>query len=343
MTTAGVIAAFNQEKYISEAVLSLAEQVDEVIVVDDASMDNTQDVLAALAVPNLIVIYNDVQLGVSRSYNRAVAASSAEILLIQGGDDRSLAGRADRQVQALSDPSVSLTYSLPRVIDARGARLPASLGSEFSVGSGGFDPLNFLFFVTNYICAPAVAVRRSDYVRVGGFRGGLDLLQDYDLWLRLASEGRFAYIDHPVVEYRKHAFNLSRDYVDLDSPKQRRVSAEMDFIRNRFLNNANEATIRRLAAHLALDLVRFDTLSNQEKVAIIQLAHGDKLQLRHGVAFLFEAAGEWDAIARFERLGLELSDLSRLAILSDHGNLEDVSRAIGGFRAADRISAKRKP
>lgn len=337
VATAGIIATFNQERYIADAVLSLVDQVDEVIVIDDASMDNTRGVLASLRASNLRIIHNEVQLGVSDSYNRAVAASSADVLLIQGGDDRSLPQRAERQVAALSDPAVSLAYSLPRIIDARGARLPSSLGTEFLIGREKFDPLNFLYFVTNYICAPSVAVRRSDYVRNGGFRRGLDLLQDYDLWLSLAAEGRFVALPSPVVEYRKHDLNLSRDYVDIDSPRQRRLSSEMEFIRNRFLNHADTATLHRLAAYQALDLARFDELTHQEKVTLIQLSHGDKLLLRRGVAFLFEAAGEADASARFERLGLTLSDLERFAVLADHGNLEDVSRAIGGLRAVTRI------
>lgn len=342
VTTAGIIATFNQERYVSDAVLSLADQVDEVIVIDDASVDDTRLVLASLNVKNLRVIHNEVQLGVSDSYNRAVAASTSDVLLIQGGDDRSLPKRAQRQIAELDDPQVSLVYSLPRVIDARGARLPASLATEFLVGREKFDPLAFLFYVTNYICAPAVAVRRTDYLRLGGFRRGLDLLQDYDLWMSLAAEGRFVALRSPVVEYRKHDLNLSRDYVDIDSPRQRRLSSEMEFIRNRFLNHADDATRRRLAGYQALDLARFDKLTRWEQVALIQLSHGDKLLLRRGVAFLFEAAGEPDAFARFERLGLTLSDLDRFSVLADHGNLEDVSRAIGGLRAMDRIGASKQ-
>jgi len=337
--TAGIIATFNQQDFIHEAVVSLAGQVDEVIVVNDASTDGTREALDALQLPNVRVLHNDMQSGVSATYNRAVAAAKADFLLIQGGDDRSLPGRAARQTEALSDPAVSLVYSLPTVIDSAGMELPDSLGSEFHAGRGIIDPLTFLFFQANYICAPAVAVRRSDYLRHGGFRGGLDLLQDFALWLRLAADGRFVVIDEPVVEYRKHGNNLSREYTGLDSGKHRRLDAEQDFIRTSFLGSASPATMDRLARYAKLDLNLFAALTPREKIALIQLSHSDRVILRHGVAFLFEIAGESDPAARFARLGLAQQDLPRLAVLADHNNLGDVSRALGVQQALTRISA----
>lgn len=339
--TAAVIATYNQRDYIEEAVLSLADQVSEIVVVDDASIDDTCAVLDSLRLPNLRVLRNEFQLGVSRTFNRAVEATTSEILLIQGGDDRSLPGRAARQAEVLDDPAVSLVYSLPIVIDSKGTRLPESLGSEFLAGREEIDPLTFLFFDSNYVCAPAVAVRRADYLRHGGFLGGLDLLQDYEMWLKLATEGRFVVLDEPVVEYRKHGQNASREYIGLDSPKQRRLSAEMEHIRNGFVGRALPATMDRLAEYVGLDLDWFRELLPEEKVAVIRLSHRDRLVVRRGVSYLFDLAAEPDGAKRLGRLRLESADLSRFAILADHGNLEDVSRAIGVSKTLERIAARK--
>ena len=336
-TTAGIIATYNQRQYIVEAVNGLVDQVDELIVIDDASSDDTTAVLRTLDHhANLRVIRNETQLGVSRSYNRAVDATDADVLLIQGGDDRSLPGRAARSVAALSDPAVSLAYSVPTVIDAEGTALPAALASEFLAGQADIDPLVVLFFQGNFVCAPAAAMRRADYVGSGGFRAGLDLLQDYDLWLALAAEGRFAVLDEPVVEYRKHGTNLSREYVGIDSPKQRRFAAEQESIRNGFLSRASSATLERIAGHLGLDLGRFSRLSAEERIVQIQLSHHDRLVLRRGVAYLYDAAREPDGEERLARLGLSLADLTRFAVLADHDNLAGVTQAFGSAEALMR-------
>ena len=338
LTTAGIVATFNQESYIGEAVDSLRRQVNELIVIDDASTDDTAAILRAMSFPNVRVLRNETRLGVSRTYNRAVAAATSDLLLIQGGDDRSLPCRSRRQVQAFEDPSVALAYSLPQVIDSRGRILPDTVAGEFLIGQTDLDPLSHLFFESNYICAPAVAVRRADYVRLGGFRGGLDLLQDYDLWLALAAEGRFVVIDEPVVEYRKHGTNVSREYTGLDSPNRRRFAAEQEYIRARFLSRATPETLRRLAEHVGLDLAKFADLRADEKVAVVQLAHSDKLMVRRGTSFLFDAAGEPDGAARLHRLGLTMQDLGLFALKADHENLEGVSRAAAVVKALGRIS-----
>ena len=338
LTTTGIIATYNQQSYVTEAVEGLVGQVDELIVINDASTDGTVEELDSLTYANLRILHNEQQLGVSRSYNRAVAAATSDLLLIQGGDDRSLPNRAQRQRDAFEDPTVSLAYSLPRIIDSRGRTLPDSLAGEFLAGKQDIDPLSFLFFESNYICAPAVAVRRADYLRLGGFRGGLDLLQDYDLWLALAAEGRFLVIDEPIVEYRKHGTNLSREYVGLDSPKRRRFVAEQEYIRHRFLTGAGSQTLTRLALSVGLDLAMFSTLRHEEQVAVIQLSHRDKVVKRRGVSFLFEAAGEPDGAERLNRLGLAMNDLAEFSLRADHENLEDVSRALAVARTIERIS-----
>ncbi|HEY8913981.1 glycosyltransferase [Lacisediminihabitans sp.] len=339
--TAAIIATFNQDGFIAEAVESIADQVDEVIVIDDCSSDSTPQVIARLDIPHLVSLRNEVQQGVSRSYNIAVARSTADILVIQGGDDRSLPGRVGAQLAAFEDSAVSLVYSLPFVISATGRRFPDELAAEFLIGRDAPDPLAFLFFEANFICAPAAAVRRADYLRFGGFRAGLDLLQDYALWLDLAASGSFVSLADPVVEYRKHGSNLSREYVGLDGPKQRRLVAERESIRTRFVESASTETLTRLAAARDLDLDRFGALAHDEQVALVELAHPDKLVLRRGLAYLFRAAGESDGVERLSRLGLDLSALGRLSIAADHENLDEVGRALATAGSIDRLAARR--
>ena len=338
LTTAGVVACYNHEDYIAEAVESLIHQVDELVVIDDFSVDSSAAILDALDYPNLRVIHNEQRRGVSLSYNRAVAMTSADILLIQGGDDRSLPDRSERQRDAFEDPAVVLSYSLPRVIDAAGRVLPDSVAGEFLIGRSEIDPLKTLFFGSNYICAPAAAVRRVDYLRHGGFRAGLELLQDYDLWLSLAAEGRFSVIEEPVVEYRKHGSNLSREYVGIDSPKRRRFVAEQEYIREHFLRMADDATVARLAglAGLSEQLVR--DLERADVVALIQLSHPDKVIVRQGLRRLFELAGGADGLDRLATMGVSVRDFAEFTIRADHENLEGVSRALAAVNTVERLS-----
>lgn len=336
--TSAVIAAFNQENFIVEAVEGLADQVDEVIVVDDMSRDGTLAALRSITAKNVTVLSNESQRGVSRSFNRAVEAATGEIVLIQGGDDRSLPRRASTQALSLADGDVALTASLPTVINARGDLLPDFVAGEFTKSPSGVDELWHLFTHGNYICAPAVAVRRSDFLEVGGFRGGLDLLQDYLMWMQLAARGRFDISAHPVVEYRKHGSNLSREYVGLSAPRQRRLDAELQYSRNHFLDEALPATRRRLAESAQIDLEGFDQLDADEQRAAIRLSHPDGVIKRRGLDAIFDAAAQPDFEARLARIGLAIDDIGGIADLADHENRSQVDRALG---LANRALEKR--
>jgi glycosyltransferase involved in cell wall biosynthesis len=333
-TIAGVIAAFNHEEYILEAVTSLAGQVDEVIVVDDASTDATGKVLDGMSFDNLHVLHNNSCQGVSRSFNRAIAETSSHLILIQGGDDRSLPNRAGLQEAAMTDASVAMVYSKPSVINSSGRFLLDWLAPEFHPEPA--DPLAALALGNNYICAPSVAFRRTDFVEVGGFHAGLDLLQDHDLWLRMAERGDLRKLNVPIVEYRKHGRNASRDYVRLDSPKQRRIRVEQEFVYNHFLRNANAKSRLRLSRAIGLDTVAFAAMDPRDQVAVIQLSHPDRVVLRRGLSYLLELAGGHAPEAAFARLGLTLRDLDRFSSLADHDNLGELDQALSRTRKIGR-------
>jgi len=326
--TAGVIATRNQRDYIGEAVGSLASQVDELVVVDDASTDGTAEVVEGLA-PNVTVLRNPERLGVSLSFTRAVEAASAELIVISGGDDVSLPGRVASQAALLEDPGVSLVSSPPRVIDALGRLLPGDVAGEFLVKPPEVPALEFLYFETNFVCAPAAALRRADSLRLGGFPPYIDLLQDHALWLELAAIGEVVIAEAAVVSYRKHSSNLSREYVGLDTPRGRRRGAERDWLLDAFLARADAGVRRRLAASRGIDTARFAALADLEQIALIQVNHPDPLVVRRGLSRVFDIATRPGGDARLAAMGLTTADLDGIAIAADHQNLTAVVRALG--------------
>ncbi len=336
--TAGVISAHNQQRWIATSIESLLPEVDELIVVDDGSADESAAIIKQLADRHQFrFIRNTEARGVSEAYNEAVDSTDADILLIQGGDDQAIPGRGARSEAALSNPDTILVYSLPTVIDAVGRRLPEDSAPEFLPGATMEDPLPYLFNVSNYICAPSTALRRRDYVDHGGFPSNIDALQDYALWLELASWGRFACESTPLVEYRKHTANLSRQVSGVDSQRRRREAAENEWIRNRFLDRASSATLSRIAP--TPGTAGSEALSRDEQALLIRLTHSDPLLVRRGLHDLFSLlAAEGDSV--LTRLGIPRSSLTSFANQADHLGLASLSRAQAALNA---ISAEPSP
>lgn len=89
-----VIAAFNGEKFILELLESIASQthkVDEIIVCDDCSTDNTIKILDAFKFKytylNIRIIVNRHPLGVSKNFSKAIKLSKGDLIFLADQDD----------------------------------------------------------------------------------------------------------------------------------------------------------------------------------------------------------------------------------------------------------------
>lgn len=311
--TSGIIAAYNQERYIGAAVLSLAGQVDELVVIDDCSTDETVNVIEAMKLPNVLLLRNDKNLGVSRSLNIAVEAAHGLILVLSGGDDISLPGRVQRQVEEFSSDRSSelgFVFSRPTLIDEHGAPLPDDAGAEFLFRTTAHGLLSDLVLTGNFICAPSVAVRRQALQSIGGFHPDLLYTQDHDVWIRILSAGYAAKeLTEPDVAYRKHTTNLSRAVPRRSTePKNLRQYAELDFIISDFFRSASKDVLTSLASKWGYDP---SGLSRTELEVLVSFAGGNLFASRSGLRSYFTSG-------RSEHIGV-LSELNadELAGLAD--------------------------
>jgi hypothetical protein len=68
-----------------------------------------------------------------------------------------------------------------------------------------------------------VLIERALLLDCGGFDPALSQCADWDLWIRLAAVTGFAYVDEPLVRYRVHAANMSRNVPLLESDTLRLI------------------------------------------------------------------------------------------------------------------------
>ncbi len=252
MRSSAIIGAYNVQPFISEAIQSIANQVDEVIVVEDYSSDATKEVVlrTAALLPNVRVICNESNLGVSSSYNRAVSAASGEYLFICGGDDVSEPNRVQSQILALeSSPNILASCSAPNVIREDGLIASEISAAEFIFPNLRLSTVHKLLFGGNFILAPSVAMRKSTFQDMGYFHPELDQLQDFDLWLKLAKAGDIHFSKERLVRYRKRAGSLSGPAID-SRQRDLREALERQFVLKSFLGSCSELELVSLASEL---------------------------------------------------------------------------------------------
>lgn len=291
--SAGVIATYNHEQFIERSVLSLASQVDEIVVVDDYSSDTTLEVLNRLKIDNLTVIANESNRGVSESFNVAVNSTQADFIFIQGGDDCSIPGRVRTQLRSFSEyPETVVSYSYPVVIDAKDFVLPNSAANEFFENSDTDFPLGHLYLQGNYICAPSVCLRRGDFVDAGGFNPSSKFLQDFDLWLDLADKGSFTRVENPVVKYRKHASNLSGEYLSVRNHNRARYALELEYILDRTIKRLSRSSLEKLALCIGIPSKTIQRTDREELEILVLLSSPQPSQVRRGIHRLMDVLVE---------------------------------------------------
>jgi glycosyltransferase involved in cell wall biosynthesis len=163
------------------------------VVVDGGSRDTTLAITAEYPNVRLVRAPGSRQ---SSAVNRGVAEARGEIVVILNADDTLQPTAIATLVAALAaQPQAVAAYGDAVHVDEHG-RLVGSYPTR------PFDRDALL--EACYICHPASAVRRADFLRVGGMDPRLDVVLDYDFWIRLARAGDFVRVDGVLAAARMH-------------------------------------------------------------------------------------------------------------------------------------------
>jgi len=203
-----IIPAYNQALYISESIRSVLEQTYpefELIVVDDGSTDETAQILTGIQDPRICVV-RQPNSGLSAARNTGMRASSAPFITFLDADDYFLPDKLEILSNYLDEQSdIGLVVGRVRYIDESGNTIFESMKTPPKL------VLPELLF-ENPICVSGILLRRKWVESIGEFDESLRACEDWDLWLRLAYSGcRFAWVEHPVVAYRFHQGQMTRE------------------------------------------------------------------------------------------------------------------------------------
>ncbi|MEM7349438.1 MAG: glycosyltransferase [Acidobacteriota bacterium] len=206
-TVAAIIPTRDRAELTERAVRSVLAQtrpVDELIVVDDGSVDDTSQRLRA-AFPQITLLRLEGR-GVSAARNHAIRAASSEWLAFLDSDDEWLPEKLHAQLAALTaEPEMRICHA-DEIWIRNGRRVNPRRRHRKRGGH--------IFQHCLPLCAispSAALVHRSLFDRAGLFDESLPACEDYDLWLRLCSRWPVAYVDRPLLrKYGGHADQLSK-------------------------------------------------------------------------------------------------------------------------------------
>lgn len=198
-----IIPCYNYEKFLPESILSAVEQSVEceVIVVDDGSTDNSEQVVKRYPVK----FYKKPREGIAAlTRNYGIERSSGKIIITLDADDILKPWFAELAVKLLQDnKDCDAVIGHAEVFgDSSGIIRAHQLSETLKVGN------NIPY------CS---AIRRTVFDKIGLFKKDMPTqgLEDWEFWFRMYKHGyKVIVVDEPIFKYRKHGGSCSQIRTD---------------------------------------------------------------------------------------------------------------------------------
>jgi len=211
-----LILTHNRQHMLSECLDSvLPTVVDcEIAVFDDASTDNTAEVVKRYAARDPRIRYHrhDVNIGVNANVKAAMEQARGELICLLGDDDSVLPGNYEKKVAVLdAHREVGFVYSLAYFTNEfNQSPVVARRGEYLDYSYIGGRAEFFDLISGNYIPGISIVFRRRLWDELGGYDERMPpTLSDWDLWLRYSYQWPTAFINEPLVNVRMHGGGVS--------------------------------------------------------------------------------------------------------------------------------------
>ncbi|MEM9003507.1 MAG: glycosyltransferase [Cyanobacteria bacterium P01_F01_bin.86] len=206
-----VLPVFNGAETIQETVASVLSQTCEdleLIIINDGSTDNTLTILAKIRDARL-KIFSFPNAGLSASRNRGLKLAQGEYISFIDADDLWAPPKLQSQLEAIAaSEGAAVAYSWTDFIDESGQFLHAGIHSKVS------GDLYERLFLSNFLESGSnVLIRRDALVEIGGFDETLKAAEDWDCFLKLARQHRFAVVPEAHVFYRQPTTSMSTNFI----------------------------------------------------------------------------------------------------------------------------------
>ena len=216
-----VIPAFNAERYIESTLESVAIQgslVCAIIVVNDGSTDQTVQRVEHFSKchPHLTIkLISQVNAGLANARNTGIQHATAPYIALLDADDIWLKGKLEHQLaifNANTDPRLGVVYTGYELIDENSLLLSKDKGIIKPHARGNVQSK---LLTGNFISGSgsSVLIQSQVFQEVGLFDENLRASEDWDMWLRIAQQFYFDYVDLPLVQIRVHQSNMQKDFL----------------------------------------------------------------------------------------------------------------------------------
>ena len=200
-----ITPSYNTAKYIGKTIESVQAQTYfdwEMLIVDDCSSDNTDEVVASfLSDTRINYIKNDYNSGAAVSRNRALREAKGRWIAFLDSDDLWAPDKLEKQISFMEKNGYRFSYSNYEEIDEEEHLLGVSVTGPKRITKRG---------MFNY-CYPGCLTVMYDAEHVGLIQiPDIKKNNDYAMWLEVCKKADCYQLDECLAKYRKRTGSISR-------------------------------------------------------------------------------------------------------------------------------------
>jgi glycosyltransferase involved in cell wall biosynthesis len=208
-----IITCYNYGQFIDQCIQSVVSQTYrdfEIIVINDGSTDNTDEIIQPYLCDDRIRYVKQTNAGQANAKNTGIKKSNGQFIAFLDADDVWEKSKLEKQIKLFQNAKIGVVFSRAKYINEKGEHLNYKSTLKYLEPKSG-NVTTHLFY-DNFVPFSSSVVRHECFDKYGCFDETLEMAIDWDLWLRLSVGYQFEFINEPLLFYRiGHAGQMSRD------------------------------------------------------------------------------------------------------------------------------------
>lgn len=230
-----ICSCYNQQHYVIECLNSVLNQTYpyiELIIVDDFSTDNSKSTISIWLQehPEVRFIANPNNLGITRSFNKALEFATGQYIIDLAADDVLLVKCVETQVKAFQNSSfknLGVVYGNVELISENGTfeSYYFPVNSKINIIEKRVTGNIYKSVLTggNSVCSVSAMIKKSVFDRLCGY-DELLIYEDLDFWIRSSRIYDFDFIDEPIAQKRIVANSLGNHFFKKNNLQTKKIN-----------------------------------------------------------------------------------------------------------------------
>lgn len=294
-----ILPIYNSQNYLKEAIESILSQTYkdfELILINDGSTDNSENIIHSFQDERIVYIKNPKNLGLIKSLNIGLGQAKGEYIARMDADDVSLPTRFEFQLKAFEQNKNAVLVS---------SDYYSLTGNDIKYikNDGSSDYFKGILLFSTCFAHPTVMMRNIFKEKGLSYDENYLHTEDYKLWVDLVTHGEFCNVNKALLKYRTHSGQISAQ--NKQTQQQNSEAIRKLYLKSKGFTFSDEDILIHNTIGNNVFITSLELLSSIEKWLLELLRQNENLMAFNKTEFEKAIHKFWFDSCGFTNLGME--------------------------------------